>query len=108
MAVSHNGRVLKLYRDLGYIVQVVERWDAYTQRKYDLFGIIDILAVGNGETVAIQVTSRSNMSSRRRKIREAPELPFMLAAGWNIQLLGYDQPRGPRTAWRLRTERIEL
>ena len=107
MAVNHNGRVLATLRDLGYVAQTVERWDAYTRRKYDLFGIIDILAVGNGETFAVQVTSRGNMSSRRRKIREAPELPYLLGAGWRIEIWGYDQPRGPRTAWRLKTERME-
>jgi hypothetical protein len=108
MAVSHNGRVLKALRDLGYVAQVVEHYDSYTRRRYDLFGVIDILAVGNGETVAVQVTSRGNMSSRRRKIREAPELPYMLGAGWRIELWGYDQPRGPRTAWRLKTESMDL
>ena len=108
MAVNHNGRVLATLRDLGYVCQVVERWDAYTRRRYDLFGIIDVLAIGNGLTLAVQVTSRGNMSSRRRKIQAAPELPHMLGAGWRIELWGYDQPGGPRTAWRLKKENMDI
>ena len=103
-AVNHNGRVLKSLRDLGYHAQVVERWDAYTRRRYDLFGIIDILAVGNGETLAVQVTSRSNMSSRRTKMRDAPELAAMLGAGWRVELWGYDKPEH---RWRLKVESMD-
>ena len=104
-AVNHNQRVLKALRDDGCFAQVVERYDTFTRRRHDLFGIIDILAVGNGCTYAIQVTSRSNMSSRREKIMQAPELPAMLAAKWVVELRGYDKP-GNR--WRLKSERMTL
>ena len=105
VAVNHNQRVLKLLRDDGYTATVVEHYDFYTKRRYDLFGLIDVLAIGHGETLAIQVTSRSNMSSRRRKMRDSPTLTEMLRAGWRIELWGYDKPTH---RWRLKRESLDL
>ena len=103
-AVNHNQRVLKTLRDDGYMATVVERYDFYTRRRHDLFGLIDILAVGHGHTLAIQVTSRSNMASRRNKMRDSAELAQMLAAGWRVELWGYDKPAH---RWRLKTEQLQ-
>jgi hypothetical protein len=102
-AVNHNQRVLKSLRDNGYVAEVVERWDSFSRRKHDLFGFIDILAVGNSHTLAVQVTSRNNMASRRRKMQEAPELTAMWCAGWQVQLWGYDKPT---TRWRVKVEDV--
>jgi len=102
-AVNHNQRVLKTLRDNGYFATVVEHWDAFSGKKHDLFGIIDILAVGRNHTVAIQVTSRNNMSSRRKKMQEAPELAAMTSAGWCVQLWGYDKPE---FRWRVKVEDV--
>lgn len=104
-AVNHNARVLKALRDDGYAAEVVERWDAFSRRRHDLFNIIDILAIGHGETVAIQVTSRDNMSSRRNKMRASPELREMLRAGWRVELHGYDKPAH---RWRKKVETVCL
>ena len=101
--VNHNQRVLSKLRKEGYVAEVVERWDSFSRRKHDLFGFIDILAVGNGLTLAIQVTSRSNMASRRKKMRTAPELPILLIAGWCVELWGFDKPAN---RWRLEIERV--
>jgi hypothetical protein len=54
-----------------------------------LFGIFDILAIGNGETVAIQLTSKSNMSTRIKKISESPMLPEVLRSNWRVLVLGW-------------------
>jgi hypothetical protein len=70
-------------------VALVEHYNAFTKRKHDLFGCIDLLAIGNGETVAVQVTSKDNLSSRRHKIEEADAYPEMLRSGWRIVLHGW-------------------
>jgi len=101
--VNHNARVLKSLRDQGYFAEVTERWDSFSRRKHDLFGFIDILAVGHGETLAIQVTSRDNMSSRRTKMRASPILATMRSAGWHVQLWGYDKPTH---LWRVKVEDV--
>ena len=100
---NHNQRALKALRDQGYFATVVEHWDAFSRKKHDLFGIIDILAVGNGHTLAIQVTSRNNMSSRRKKMQAAPELTGMCDAGWSVELWGFDKPDH---RWRLVKEAV--
>ena len=80
--------VLRL-REEGYLVENVEKYNAFTKRRNDLFGVIDLLAIGPKETVAIQVTSKGNMSSRIKKIEESENLPLMLGAGWRILVHGW-------------------
>ena len=75
--------------ELGYLVALVEHYNAFTKRKHDLWGCIDLLAIGNGETIAVQVTSRSNLSARRHKIEDAEAYPEMLRSGWRIVLHGW-------------------
>ena len=86
-------------RERGYQVATVEYFNAFTRRKHDLFGCIDLLCIGNGETVAVQVTSRDNISSRRHKIEENEAYPEMLRSGWKILIHGWDKD-GSR--WRLK------
>jgi len=75
--------------DLGYLVALVEHYNAFTRRKHDLWGCIDLLAIGNGETIAVQVTSKSNLSARKHKIEDAEAYPEMLRSGWRIVLHGW-------------------
>jgi len=76
-------------RDQGYLVATVEHYNSFTKRKHDLWGCIDLLCIGNQETVAVQVTSRSNLSARRHKIEESEAYPEMLRSGWRIVLHGW-------------------
>lgn len=82
-------RTTKMMRDQGYMVATVEYFNYYTKRKNDLFGCIDLLAIGNGETIAIQVTSKSNMSARIKKIEASEALPEMLRSKWRILVHGW-------------------
>lgn len=102
----YNSRVLKTLRDEGWHATSVDYWDSFTRRTKDLFGCIDVLAVGPQGTLAVQVTSRGNMSSRRKKIKESEAYWPMLEARWNIELWGYDQPKGKGTAYRLKRETL--
>ena len=84
-----TARSMSLLRERGYTVATVERWNAFTKKKHDLFGCIDLLAIGNGETVAVQVTSKSNLAARRHKIEEAEAYPEMLRSKWRVILHGW-------------------
>jgi hypothetical protein len=84
-----TGRSTALLRERGYIVATVEHYNAFTKRKHDLFGCIDLLAIGNGETVAIQVTSKGHLSERRHKVEEAEAYPEMIRSGWKVVLHGW-------------------
>lgn len=87
--MSLNARSAAHLRDLGYMVATVEHYNSFTKRKHDLWGCIDLLAIGNGETVAVQVTSKSNLAARIHKIEEAEAYPEMLRSGWRIVLHGW-------------------
>jgi hypothetical protein len=86
---SLNQRTVALLKDRGYQCDIVESYNAFTKRKKDLFGVFDILAIGKGETIGVQITSKSNISSRIKKIEESEYLPLLLEAGWRIIVFGW-------------------
>ena len=98
--MTPSQRTTKHLREQGYLVATVEHYNSFTRRKHDLFGCIDLLAIGNGETLAIQVTSRSNMSARIKKIQDAEALPEMLRSKWRIIVHGWD--KGTNGRYRLK------
>ena len=76
------------------LVQKVETWNPWARRRNDLFECWDVLAIKDGETIAVQCTSRSNVSSRIRKIAEAESTPHLRRAGWTLWVLGWDKHEG--------------
>jgi hypothetical protein len=85
---------LRKWRKAGYLCAVVEKWNPHVKVRQDLFGCIDVLAVGEGGTVGIQSTSDSNLSSRVRKIEDMPETVEALRnAGWRILVEGWKKPK---------------
>ncbi len=93
-------RSLAHLKDAGYRAAVVEKWNPHARIRQDLFGCIDILAVGNGETIAVQTTSGSNVAARVKKIAENEALPDIRAAGWKIFVHGWRKAANGR--WTLR------
>ena len=89
MANNLTQRSTALLKEQGYMVATVEYYNYFTKRRHDLFGCIDILAIGNGETLAVQVTSKSNMSSRIHKIEDSDALPEMLRSNWRVIVHGW-------------------
>ena len=67
----------------------VEEYNAFSRQYRDLFGFIDVLAVGPGQVVGCQTTSFSGMSSRRKKILEHENLEAVLSAGIRVELHGW-------------------
>lgn len=82
-------RSLKHLRDQGYLAQVVEKWIPQARRRQDLYGFIDILAIRDNEVLGVQATSRSNVSSRVRKIAESPHIDAVRDAGIRIEVHGW-------------------
>lgn len=79
----------------GFVAQIVERWNPFAKVRQDLFQVIDIVAVNKqGDLLGIQVTTRSNMSSRRAKVRESLGAKYW-ATHNQIQVHGW-QKVGPR------------
>ena len=71
----------------GYTVFKTE-WHVYG-RSHDLFGFADCIALGQDEVVAVQATSRSNISARVKKIVEHENLAAVRKAGIRIIVLGF-------------------
>jgi hypothetical protein len=67
----------------------VERWCPYSRKRIDLWNCIDILAVGNGETLGVQTTSRGNVAARHKKIVENEYYPELVRSGWKIHVHGW-------------------
>jgi hypothetical protein len=82
-------RSLENLRGRYDLVQVVERWNPHARIRQDLYGIIDILCVGDGETVAVQTTSGSSVSARLKKMTDSEALPHLRKAGWRIIIQGW-------------------
>lgn len=93
MSASPTELTLKKWRKAGYLCAVVENWNPHVKIRQDLFGCIDVLAVGNGETVGIQSTSNRNVSARVRKIENMPETVAALRdSNWRIVIEGWKKP----------------
>jgi len=115
-------RALKRCRDMGWLVDVVERWipggeDRPGVRK-DLFGFIDLVAVrtvsdawGELPTIALQVTTGGQLTARVKKITQerSMEAEAVLLAGWDIQVWGWRKIQGKgRRIWWAKRRRISL
>ncbi len=101
MSGSPTQRTLAHLRKTGAcLVSVVERWNPHAGIRQDLFGCIDVLAILNGRTVAVQATSRSNISARVKKIKANPALPVMASAGWQVVVHGWSKSKAGR--WELK------
>lgn len=95
--MSPTQRTLKHLRENGYLVQVVERWNAFARRRVDLFGFIDLIAIRESETLAVQATSASNVSARVKKIADHEHVGAVRRAGWRIVVMGWAKgKREPR------------
>jgi hypothetical protein len=104
--MTPTARTLRELRRRGLEADVVERWiggRGFRIRK-DLFGCWDVAAVGNGELVLVQTTSGSNVSSRIRKIADAPATPKLREA--NIRLLVHGWRKNAKGRWVLREEDV--
>lgn len=102
MTTSPTQRTLKKLRDEGWTAQVVERRLPHANTTIDLFGFIDVLAIRDGQVLAVQTTTGAHVANRLRKIaEECPLLPEVRACGWTIHVHGWRKLANGR--WECRT-----
>lgn len=89
--MSPTEKTLKWMRENGYFATVVERWNSFAGLRQDLFGIVDVVGLRKGETLAVQATSKSNVSARVRKITDHKSTPKLREAGWRILVMGWEK-----------------
>jgi hypothetical protein len=92
---SPTQRSLKKLRDGGYRAAVTEHWNPFAKIRQDLFGIIDIVAVKENNTLGVQTTSY-NMGARVKKILASEAYPDLKAAGWKIICHGWKKNKSGR------------
>ena len=107
-SISPTKRALAELKKLGYVCQVVERWCAFSRRRIDLFGVIDIVYLSETSIVGVQVTTASNLAARRTKILAEPRALAWIKAGgilelWSVAKRG---ARGQRRLWCIIKEEI--
>lgn len=95
--MSPTERSLALLRAEGWLPAIVEHYNRFARVRQDLYGILDILAVKDDQTLGIQTTSASNVAARQKKILEADATQALLTAGWRLQVHGW-RPGRPATA----------
>lgn len=97
--MSPTQLTLRELRKRDMTAAVVERWNHVVKIRQDLFGCIDVLAVGEQGTVAVQACSYGDVSKRVKKIADNPALPDMRRANWTILVWGW---RKVKNRWEFR------
>lgn len=89
--MTPTARTLKLLRAEGYLASVVERWIPHANRRADLWGAFDVLAVQPRDRVflLVQVTSAAHVADRLRKVQARPETALWLRAGGKVEVHGW-------------------
>jgi hypothetical protein len=114
---SPTSRALQQLRKDGWLPAVVEKWNPGARVRQDLFGFIDIVAIGNQTGVlGIQVTTTAHMAERYTKIitpkpdRAASPSFIWLYCGNTLEIWGYAKrgPRGQRKVWTLTRRAVTL
>ncbi len=79
----------------GYLIDTAESYNAFIKRKKDLYGFIDIVGlhpVVQG-VLAVQATSKSNLSTRLKKAKGLPAYHMWLACGNQVEFHGWHKPK---------------
>lgn len=92
---SPTQRSLKFLRDNGYLAEVVERWIPGANIRKDLWGWCDILALSPDRNIlAVQTTTKKNMSARIQKISDSETVSAVREAGIAINVHGWEKRAG--------------
>ena len=112
--LSSVQRTLRHLRQLGYICGIVERFNQYAGKfgiRQDLFNFIDIIALSEGNIVAIQACT-TNFAEHDRKILENEIAPEWLRCGGEIQLWGWRKVKlirgGKAMRWQPKVKTYQL
>lgn len=106
-STSPTKRSLAKLREAGYHVEIVERWNSFARKRQDLLGFADLLALREGQILAVQVTA-SGVSARLEKIRNEPRARLWLAAGGSLEVHGWRPvgKKGERKTYQARVVRV--
>lgn len=98
--MSPTQRTVAHLKSLGYLPAIVEKWNPYARVRQDLWGWADVLAIREGEVLAVQATS-SGVAARVRKIQESKTVAVVRKAGVRIEVHGWTKRANGRYALRV-------
>lgn len=113
MAVSPTQRTLAKCRDLGWRACIVEKWVSQANRRIDVFGFGDVLALDDKPgSLLIQACAGSSTSAREKKIVDecVGAACDWLTAGNRIEVWGWRKTgaHGKRKLWTLKRSEVAL
>lgn len=100
--VSRIQRSLKKLRKEKWVVGITEKWNSFVGIRQDLFGFVDLIAVSERGTMAVQVCAgQGDVAKHLTKIAAEPRAIACAAAGWKIVLHAWRKlgARGKRKLW---------
>jgi hypothetical protein len=71
------------------MVAIVEKWNPHAKIRQDMFGILDLVAVKEGETLGVQTTTLGHVEERLEKIAASEATPKLRVAGWRLEVHGW-------------------
>ena len=90
---SYTERTLEYYRELGFEIGNVERYfyqNGVRSKTYDLFGVIDLIAIKAGmPVIGVQSTSDGEHTEHRKKILAEPLAKLWLQTGARLHLISW-------------------
>ena len=109
--MSPTARTLKRLREEGWRAQVVERFNRFANVRQDLFGVIDVVAINDLETVGVQACAAASLSARFEKIRNSEDAKLWCAGpNRRLEIHAWRKggPRGKRKVWTVNRVPIEF
>ena len=101
--MTTNLRTVLALRRRGYLAGSVEGY--FAGRRRDLFGLVDLIAVGRDGVLFVQATDADHASEHHAKLRGDPKLQDVarriLEAGFQPQMWAWGKrgPLGPSRLW---------
>ncbi len=108
MSTSPTSRSLQECKKRGWTAQVVERYNQYSRRKVDLFGVIDIVVITPDGILGIQATSGDHHAERLAKISVESRASLWVGSGARLAVWSWSKTgaRGKRKLWTLREQLV--
>jgi hypothetical protein len=103
MAMSPTQLTMRNLRERGFVPAIVERWNPHARIRQDLYGIIDVIGVRDGETIGVQSTSFTNRLARVRKCVDSEHIGVLRDANWTLEVHGW---RKIKNRWTVTIEDI--
>ena len=75
MSASPTQLSLKHLRSQGWYAEVVEHFNSFTKKRHDMFGIFDIVALRDAETLGVQTTGTLPSSPSTRSAAASAAVP---------------------------------